>query len=113
MNITASEMCNIIEEFCAAFDAHGKAPTWSYHYELTGSKSARINESVGKLISHEENFDETDLVFNVITNKVLPEKFAKEFLVKCRNYSAFSYDSMKNEVASIPSSTDIGIFISL
>ena len=31
-------------------------------------------------VSHEAKFDETELVFIVITKKVLPEKFAKEFL---------------------------------
>ena len=51
---------------------------------MTGSKSERINEVVGKVIqvflSHKVKFDETDLVFNVITKKLLPEEFAKEFL---------------------------------
>ena len=77
-------MGNIIEEFCEVFDAHGEALKRSQHYQLTGSKSERINEGVRKLnqvfVSHEVKFDETDLVFNVITKTVLPEKFAKEFL---------------------------------
>ena len=51
---------------------------------MTGSKSERINEVVGKviqvLLSHKVKFDETDLVFNVITKKLLPEEFANEFL---------------------------------
>ena len=77
-------MGNIIEEFWEAFDAHGEASKRSQHYQLTRSKSERINEDVRKLsqvfVSHEVKFDETDLVFNLITKKVLPEKFAKEFL---------------------------------
>ena len=79
--LTSSKIGNIIEELCEAFDAHGEAPKRSQHYQSTGSKSEIINESVHKLIqvfiSHEVRFDETDLVFNVITKKVLPEKFAK------------------------------------
>ena len=61
----------------------GKHQKGSQHYQLTGSQSERIN-GVRKLsqvcVCHEVKFDETDLVFNVITKKVLPEKFAKEFL---------------------------------
>ena len=78
-------MGNIIEEFCEVFDAHGEALKRSQHYQLTGSKSERINEGVRKLnqvfVSQKQHgvFFRC-LVFNVITKKVLPEKFAKEFL---------------------------------
>ena len=82
--LTASKIGNIIEEFCEDFEAHGEVPERFQHYQLTGSKSERIKEGVGKLIqvfvSHKVKFDETDLVFNVITKKLLPEEFAKEFL---------------------------------
>ena len=75
-------MGNIIEEFCEAFDPHGKAPERSQHYQLTGSESERINESVRKLtqmfVSHKVKFDDTDLVFYVITKKVPPEKLFLE-----------------------------------
>ena len=81
--LTASEMGNIIREFCEA-DAHGEASKRSQHYQFIGPKSQRINEDVRKMsqvfVSYEVKFDETDLVFNVITKKVLPQKFAKEFL---------------------------------
>ena len=77
-------MDNIFEEFCELFDAHGEAPKRSQHYPFTGYKSERISEGVRKLIrvfvSHEVKFYETDLVFNVITKKVPPEKFPKEYL---------------------------------
>ena len=40
--LTASEMVNIFEEICEAFDAHGEAPKKSQHYQQTGSKSEGI-----------------------------------------------------------------------
>ena len=74
-------MGNILEEVCEAFDAHREAPKTSLHYQLTGSKSERINEGARTLgqvfVSHEVKFDETDLVFNVITKIVIPAKFRK------------------------------------
>lgn len=74
-------MGNILEEVSEAFDAHREAPKTSQHYQLTGSKSERINESARTLsqvfVSHEVKFDETDLVFNVITKIVIPAKFRK------------------------------------
>ena len=58
--------------------------TYFLNVFLTGSKSEKLNEDVRKLsqvfVSHEVKFNETDLLFNVITKKVLTEKFAKEFL---------------------------------
>ena len=64
-------MGNILEEVCEAFDAHREAPKTFQHYQLTGSKSERINEGARTLsqvfVSHEVKFDKTDLVFNVIT----------------------------------------------
>lgn len=82
--LTASKIGNIIEEFCEAFEAHAEVPKRSQHYQLTGSKSERTNQGIGKLIqvfvSYKVKFDETGLVVNVIAKKLLPEKFAKEFL---------------------------------
>ena len=69
-------------------------------YQLTGSKNERINQGICKLIqvfvSHEVNFDETVLVFNVITKKVLPEKYSKEFL-EIDDESDKLYNSFINE----------------
>ena len=54
-----------------------------YHYQLTGSKNERINDNVKKIsdvfFSHEINFEKSDVVFNVVTKKVLPESLDKEF----------------------------------
>ena len=76
-------MGNIIEEFCKAFDAHGEEPKRYQHYQLTGSKSETINEEVCKLsqafVSHEVKFDETDLVFNVITKNHYKRNLRKNF----------------------------------
>ena len=43
--LTASEMVNIFEEICEAFDAYGEAPKKSQHYQQTGSKSEGIKVS--------------------------------------------------------------------
>ena len=47
--LTASEMVNIFEEICEAFDAHGEAPKKSQHYQQTGSKSEGIKMSANRV----------------------------------------------------------------
>ena len=82
--LTVSEMGNIIETFCETFKVEEKAPKRDEHYQLTGCKNKRNNESVDKvsevLKSHDVNFEESEIVYNVLTNKVLPNALANEFL---------------------------------
>ena len=77
-------MRNIIHNFCEVFYVTKEAPKRAQHYQLTGSKNERINDSLKKMsdvfCSHEINSEKSDIVFNVLTKKVLPESLAKEFL---------------------------------
>ena len=82
--LTISEMGNIIEDFCEVFNIHSEAPKRTQHYQFTGSKNQRINDNVKKMsevfASHEVNFENSDVLYNVLTKKVLPDNLAKEFL---------------------------------
>ena len=82
--LTVSEMRNIIEDFCEVFNIHSEAPKRTQHYQLTGSKNQRINDNVTKLsevfASHEVDFENSDVLNNVLTKKVPPDNLAKEFL---------------------------------
>ena len=82
--LTVSEMGNIIEDFCEVFNIHSETPKRTQHYQLTGSKNQRINDNVKKMsevfASHEVNFENSDVLYNVLTKKVLPDNLAKEFL---------------------------------
>ena len=82
--LTVSEMRNIIHDFCDVFNIQNEAPRRTQHYQLTGSKNEKINDNVKKMsdvfCSHEINFEKSDVVFNVLTKKVLPESLAMEFL---------------------------------
>ena len=82
--LTVSEMENIIADFCEVFNIHNEAPKRTQHYQLTGSKNQRINDNVKKMsgvfASHEVNFENSDVLYNVLTKKVLPDNLAKEFL---------------------------------
>ena len=78
--LTVSEMGNIIQ--CDVFNKQNEAPKRTQHYQLTGSKNERINDNVKKMsdmfCSHEIKFEKFDVVFNVLTKKVLPESLAME-----------------------------------
>ena len=82
--LTVSEMRNIIHDFCDVFNKQNEAPKRTQHYQLTGSKNERINDNVKKMsdvfCSREINFEKSEVVFNVLTKKVLPESLAMEFL---------------------------------
>ena len=82
--LTVSEMGNIIQDFCEVFNIQNEAPERTQHYQLTGSKNERINDNVKKMsdvfCSREINFEKSEVVFNVLTKKVLPESLAMEFL---------------------------------
>ena len=77
-------MGNIIQDFCDIFNILNEAPKRSQHYQLTGSKNKRTNDNAKKMAemfcSHEINFEKSDIVSNVLTNKVLPESRALKFL---------------------------------
>ena len=76
-------MGNNIQDFCDVFNILNEAPKRSQHYQLTGSKNERTNDNAKKMsevfCSHEINFEKSDIVFNVLTKKVLPESCALEF----------------------------------
>ena len=80
--LTVSETGNIIQDFCDVFNKQNEAPKRTQDYQLTGSKNKRINDNVKKMsdmfCSHEIKFEKFDVVFNVLTKKVLPESLAME-----------------------------------
>ena len=63
--LTASDMGNIIQDFCDVFNIQNAAPKRTQHYQLTGSKNERINDNVKKMsdvfYSHEINFEKSDV----------------------------------------------------
>ena len=77
-------MGNIIQDFCEVFNIQNEAPKRTQHHQLTGFKNERIDDDIKKMsylfCSHELNFEKSDVLFNVLTKKVLPENLAKEFL---------------------------------
>ena len=79
--LTTSEMGNIIGNCCDMIQ--GQAPKRSHHYQLDSSKGQRLNEGLKKLSAvlskHEVNFSETELVYNIIKKKVLPENLSRGF----------------------------------
>ena len=82
--LTVSEMGNIIQDFREIFNIQNEAPKGTQHRQLTGTKNERIDDNVTKMsyvfCSHEIDFEKSDVLFNVLTKKVLPESFPKEFL---------------------------------
>ena len=82
--LIVSEMGNIIQDFCDVFNIQNEAPKRTQHYQLAGSKNERISDNIKNIsdvfYSNEINFEKSDVLFNVLTKKVLPENFVKEFL---------------------------------
>ena len=62
--------------FLWGINIQNKAPKRTQHCHLTGSKNKRI-DNVKKMsyvfCSHDINFEKSDVLFNVLTKKVLPE----------------------------------------
>ena len=79
-----SEMGNIIQDFCDVFNTQNQAPKRIQHYQLAGSKNERISDNVKNtsdmFCSNEINFEKSEVLFNVLTKKMQPENFVKEFL---------------------------------
>ena len=50
--LTVSEMGNIIQGFCEAFNIQNEAPKRTQHHQVTGSKNERINDNVKKNVRH-------------------------------------------------------------
>ena len=77
-------MGNIIQDFSDVFNIQIETTKRTQHYQLTASKNERINDNVNKFSDvfcpREINFEKFDVVFNVLTKKVLPESLAMEFL---------------------------------
>ena len=78
------EMGNIVEEFSTLFNNESAGRKWDEHYQLTGRKNTQITENAKKLSkvfeTHNTNFEDSDAVYNTITNKVLPTHLADQFL---------------------------------
>ena len=77
-------MGNIIQDFSDVFNIQIETTKRTQHYQLTASKNERSNDNVKKISDvfcpREINFEKYDVVFNVLTKKVLPESLAMEFL---------------------------------
>ena len=81
--IIAPEISSIIEKVYTIFGITD-SDDQEHHYQLKGGKNKRISDNVEKLTTvfdhHNTNFEESDCVYNTVTKKILPEKFAKVFL---------------------------------
>ena len=83
--LTASELGNIMESFCETFRIE-ENQSWKRdeHYQLSGSKNYRITNNIAKISTvfktHGVNFDGSDVVYNILTKKVLPNIVAERFL---------------------------------
>ena len=82
--LTVSEMGNIIQDFCDVFNIQNEGPKRTQHYQLAGSKNESINDNIKSIsdvfCSIKINFEKSDVLFNVLTKKLLLENFVKEFL---------------------------------
>lgn len=83
--LTAAELGNIVESFCETFGIEeNQSRKRDEHYQLSGSKNQRITNNVTKISTvfndHVVNFDSSDVVYNVLTRKVLPSAVAERFL---------------------------------
>ena len=75
--LTASELGNIMESFCETFGIEeNQSRKRDEHYQLSGSKNYRITNNIAKISTvfktHGVNFDGSDVVYNILTKKVLP-----------------------------------------
>ena len=77
-------MGNIIQDFCDVFNIQNEGPKRTQHYQLAGSKNESINDNIKSIsdvfCSIKINFEKSDVLFNVLTKKLLLENFVKEFL---------------------------------
>ena len=83
--LTASELGNIMESFCETFGTEeNQSRKRDEHYQLSGSKNYRITNNIAKISTvfktHGVNFDGSDVVYNILTKKVLPNIVAERFL---------------------------------
>ena len=73
--LTAAELSNIVEKFCASLLLEDSdARKREQHYQLIGSKNSRLSTNVNKLLdvfnTQGITFEESDKVYNVLTKKV-------------------------------------------
>ena len=83
--LTATELGNMIKDFCEAFGINDNHNSKSDdHYQLAGSKNVRIGDNIEKLSAifntYNVNFNHTDSVHNILTMKVLTAKESSRFL---------------------------------
>ena len=91
--LIAQEISSIIEKFYTFFGITD-SDDQEHHYQFNGGKNKRISDNVEKLTTvfyyHITNFEDSYCVYNTVTKKILPEKFAKCFWImskKVRNKS--------------------------
>ena len=106
--LTISEMVNIIDNFCEVFIIQSQAPKRTHHYKIVASKIQRINNSVKKVqecfFSRDILFEKSDVVFNVLTKKLLPGNLAKELSEIKKEWCKF-YEKVIKEQMVAPKST--------
>ena len=73
------EIGGIVEEFNSLFNIERSECKRDTHYQLSGKKNQRLIDNVKKLTQvfegHKTNFDDSDAVYNTITNKHLADQF--------------------------------------
>ena len=104
--LTATEIGNMIKDFCETFGINDNQNTKSDgHYQLAGSKNIRIGDNVEKLSAifntYNVNFNHTDSVHNILTMKVLTAKESTRFLDSVKfgqeRYEQFINQNMKGD----------------
>ena len=129
--LTASELGNIMESFCETFGIEeNQSRERDEHYQLSGSKNYRITNNIAKISTvfktHGVNFDGSDVVYNILTKKVLPNIVAEQFLevrsigqdkynefVKQKLGDGSIWDSMKKEKLNTFSSNNKKVTVSV
>ena len=81
--MTAGEMSLILDQFADRYDLRGSKNA-KEHYQLSGTKNKRISDNTNTLLStldfHNLSFENTDNLFNVVTNKIMPNDQSLKFL---------------------------------
>ena len=106
--LTAGQISCIIEDFSKLFYIkENDGSKKDEHYQLRGSKNARIMVNVTKLTNAFENFgvtfDNTESLVNVLTNKVMPAESVLKFLsvkeIGSERYNNFVSQQLNGETS--------------
>ena len=90
-----------MESFCETFGIEeNQSRKRDEHYQLSGSKNYRITNNIAKISTvfktQGVNFDGSDVVYHILTKKVLPNIVAERFL-ELRSIGQDKYNEFVNK----------------